>query len=57
VAVDWPNAEEVAKRAATSIKKTITILLLSILPPEMRAVRKEKTFLSNESAVSSKEFA
>jgi len=33
VAVDWPNAVEVARRAATSIKK-IAILLLSMLPPE-----------------------
>jgi hypothetical protein len=57
VAVDWPNAEEVARRAATSIKKKMTILLLSILPPEMRAVRKEKTSLSNESAVSREGFA
>jgi hypothetical protein len=52
VAVDWPNAEEVAKRAATSIKK-IAILLLSMLPPEnVRAVvGRKKTSLSNESAV------
>jgi hypothetical protein len=57
VAVDWPNAEEVARRAATSIKKKITILLLSIFPPEMRAIRKGETSLSNESAVSMKKFA
>jgi hypothetical protein len=51
VAVDWPNAEEVARRAATSIKK-IAIPLLSMLPPECgRLIGKEKNLLSNESAV------
>jgi hypothetical protein len=42
VAVDWANAEEVARRAATSTIR-IAIFLLSMLPPKMGTVKGVKT--------------